>query len=134
MLPQKLFGFTDIYSDTQGTRPGCEDADPADIFQILKPAGHLFKVRGHESVLFFDALFVKWVEGKCVVVQKRSHGSFSDLRVVNGERIVPLRVAVRDLVRLPDREPFPFIEDTGGVHVAGDIADLDLLNIGVRPL
>ena len=47
-----------------------KDADAPDIPYIGEAGGHLLKIIGLETVLFFLALFVKGVEGKAVIIRE----------------------------------------------------------------
>ena len=47
-----------------------KDADAPDVPYIGEAGGHLLKIIGLETFLFFLALFVKGVEGKAVIIRE----------------------------------------------------------------
>ena len=47
-----------------------EHADPADLPDIGKPGSHFLEIPGLETILFFDALLIKGVKGKPIIVCK----------------------------------------------------------------
>ena len=47
-----------------------EHTDPADLPDIGKPGSHFLKIPGLETILFFDALLIKGVKSKPIIVCK----------------------------------------------------------------